>query len=284
MDPDVQESAETQQSGSALVTAVSCHDIFDLSACQTDSSPLAKGAAFSFINAVQAVNQRLVKHNANEMLRFEVILLGKDCEEQIKSKIFDSAKHYGLKIGKFYFCSRGEFVRTLQANNAKLFLSTDRDDVYGALKAGVPAALLCQQADQQVQEQLKVLFSGDLIGLSEDVIDGLKDFGFSAVQIQNFKAAKGCIQEFAALIGEMRKRFGCKDSPLQTILITVLGSRDVCATALKTLRGWGLDVDEAFCLAGAPRNPILTTIQPHILWDDGLHNMKGVLPLMDMSS
>ena len=95
---------------------------------------------------------------------------------------------------------------------------------------------------------------------------------------------QGCIQEFAVLIGEMRKKFGCEDSPLHTILITVLGSRDVCATALKTLRGWGLDVDEAFCLAGAPRNPILTTIQPHILLDDGLHNMKGVSPLMGVSS
>ena len=58
------------------------------------------------------------------------------------------------------------------------------------LTVDVPAALLYQQVGQQDQDQLKVLFSGDLIGLSEDFIDNHKDFGFSAVQIQNFKAAK----------------------------------------------------------------------------------------------
>ncbi|XP_066525448.1 cytosolic 5'-nucleotidase 1B isoform X2 [Hoplias malabaricus] len=257
-----------------LVTAVSCYDIFDLHT-QTESGTLGKGAAFTFIKAVQAVNKRLAMHNEKEALQFELILLGKDCEEQIKSNIFDSAKHYGLEIGRFYFCSREDFIETLKANKVKLFLSTDRDDVYSALKAGFPAALLCQQVSQQIQDQLKVLFSGDLIAHSEDTIDSLKDLGFSDVQIQNFKAGKSCIREFAMLIGEMRKRFGCEDSPLHIILVTVWGSRDVSATALKTLRGWGLYVDEAYCLAGAPRSPVLTTVQPHILWDDGLHFMKG---------
>uniref|UniRef100_A0A8B9JJW6 Cytosolic 5'-nucleotidase 1A-like n=1 Tax=Astyanax mexicanus TaxID=7994 RepID=A0A8B9JJW6_ASTMX len=262
------------QSDCTLVTAVSCHDIFDLQTGQSDSSPLAKGTAFAFIKAVQSVNERLVKLSEKQTLLFEVILLGKDCEEQAKSKIFDSAKHYDLEIGKFCFCSKEKFERTLQENHVKLFLSSDRDDVHSALKAGVPAALLCQQADQQVQNQLKVLFSGDLIGLTEDSTEYLKDLGFNDVQIHNFKAAKGRIQEFAMLIGEMRRRFGCEDSPLHTILMTVWGSRDICATALKTLRAWGLDVDEAFCLAGAPCTPILTVLQPHILWDDGLHNLK----------
>lgn len=262
----------------ALVTAVSCHDIFDLQ--NSDSSPLAKGTAFTFIKAVQAVNERLVNQNEKQTLLFEVILLGKDCEEQIKSKIFDSAKHYGLQIGKFCFCSSEKFMKTLQENHVKLFLSSDRDDVHSALKEGVPAALLWQQADQQAQNQLKVLLSGDLIGLSEDSTECLKDLGFSDFQIQNFKAAKGRIQEFAMLIGEMRRSFGFQDSPLHTTLMTVWGSRDVCATALKTLRAWGLDVDEAFCLAGAPCSPILTVIQPHILWDDGLQNH----PLVGVSS
>ncbi|XP_072525738.1 cytosolic 5'-nucleotidase 1A [Salminus brasiliensis] len=269
------------KSDCALVTAVSCYDIFDLRTSQSDSGPLAKGSAFTFIKATQAVNERLLKQNEDQTLLFELILFGKDCEEQIKSKIFDSAKHYGLEVGKFYFCSGEDFVRTLQENHVKLFLSTDRDDVYSALKAGVPAALLCQQADQQVQNQLKVLFSGDLIGLPGEC---LRDLGFSDVQIQNFKAAKSRIKEFAILIGEMRRRFRCENSPLHTVLMTVWGSRDVCATALKTLRTWGLDVDEAFCLAGAPRSPILTVIQPHILWDDGLHNLKEASPVVGVSS
>ncbi|XP_076861716.1 cytosolic 5'-nucleotidase 1B isoform X2 [Brachyhypopomus gauderio] len=287
MDPNVKTNAQRKKGGSALVMAVSCHDIFDLDLCEvpTDCITLPKGAAFTFIEAVHTVNQRLVElSESNETLQFEVVLIGKDCKEHTKLSIFDSAKHYGLDIDKFYFCSRDNIVGTLQANNIKLFLSTDKDDVYSVLKAGVPAAFLYQQAEQQVRTQLRVLFSGDLIGLSDDSMEYLKDLGFTDVHMQNFKAAKGCIREFAVRIGEMRRRFGYESSPLHTSLMTVWSSRDVCVSALKTLRGWGLDVDEAFCLAGAPRGRILSLLQPHIVWDDGLHNMTGVVPAMMVSS
>ncbi len=85
-----------------------------------------------------------------------------------------------------------------------------------------------------------------------------------------------CIKEFAVLIGQMRRRFGQENSPLCTCVLTSWGSRNVCASALKTLREWGVDVDEAFCLAGAPCSPILAVVKPHILWDGGLLNMRDL--------
>lgn len=63
----------------------------------------------------------------------------------------------------------------------------------------------------------------------------------------------------------MRQRFGLEDSPLTTSLITGLGTRDTCLQALKMLRPWGLAVDEAYCLAGAPRDPILSLVKPHVI-------------------
>ena len=76
-------------------------------------------------------------------------------------------------------------------------------------------------------------------------------------------------------MGEMRSRFGLVSSPLRAGLVTLWGSRDVCARALRTLRGWGLHVDEAFCLAGAPPSPILRLMQPHVLCVDGLLQPPG---------
>lgn len=58
------------------------------------------------------------------------------------------------------------------------------------LSLGIPAALLYDQADDHVLNQLKVIFSGDVIGFSEDSLDSLSDFGFSETQIETFKAAK----------------------------------------------------------------------------------------------
>ncbi|XP_057185421.1 cytosolic 5'-nucleotidase 1B isoform X2 [Triplophysa rosa] len=240
----------------SLIIALQHHDIFDLESPNADTEVLPKGIAFSFIKAVHAVNQRLVSHNSSESLGFEVILIA------------------SMEICKFYFCKKDEVIKTLQSNNVKLFLSTDSDEIYKALHADVPAAVLYDQTG--VLDQLKVTFSGDIIGLPEDSLDSLADLGFSEAQIKTFKSAKICMKEFAGLIGEMRRRFGHENSPLCTCLITVWGSRNICLSALKTLGGWGLDVDEAFCMAGAPCSPILALVKPHILWDGGLHNLRDV--------
>lgn len=58
------------------------------------------------------------------------------------------------------------------------------------LHLGIPAALLYEQSDDHVLSQLKVIFSGDVIGFSEDSLDSLSDFGFSETQIETLKAAK----------------------------------------------------------------------------------------------
>ncbi len=55
---------------------------------------------------------------------------------------------------------------------------------------GIPAALLYVQTDDHVLNQLKVIFSGDVIGFSEDSLDKLSEFGFSETKIETFKAAK----------------------------------------------------------------------------------------------
>lgn len=58
------------------------------------------------------------------------------------------------------------------------------------LSLGIPAALLYDQADHHGLNQLKVIFSGDVIGFSEDSLDSLSEFGFGETQIETFKAAK----------------------------------------------------------------------------------------------
>ncbi|KAG7269210.1 hypothetical protein CRUP_011849, partial [Coryphaenoides rupestris] len=112
------------------------------------------------------------------------------------------------------------------------------------IQAGIAAAQLTQQTALHSTEQLRVGF----YDFSEDSTD-----------------AQEPLREFSALVGRMRQRFGLDDSPLSTSLITGLGTRNTCLQALKTLRSWGLDVDEAYCLAGAPSDPILSLIKPHVL-------------------
>ncbi|XP_010900213.1 cytosolic 5'-nucleotidase 1A [Esox lucius] len=273
--PEVKQRDATR----AVVVAVSSDAIFNSEAEEVygTTEPLRKGDAFSFIKAVQVVNERLLTMNSDETLLFDVILMSNDSEEK-HSKIIGSAKHYGLDIGRFYFCKKEESIQSLESNNVKLFLSTDTIDVCKALQKGVSAALLYRHKDPdgETVDQLKVVFSGDVIGSSEETLDGLREQGFTENQLHGLRTAKDSVKEFAVLIGEMRRRFGLEGSPLCTSLLTTWSSRDVCAQALKTLRGWGLLVDQAFCLAGAPRSLILNVVRPHVLCLDGLCYMEGV--------
>ncbi|XP_036390780.1 cytosolic 5'-nucleotidase 1A isoform X2 [Megalops cyprinoides] len=247
----------------ALVIAVSSHAMFELGgelklhlqkvkqepepkSTVKDNEPFREGIAFPFIKAVQQVNKKLLEKNANEMLLFDVILFSNDVSPASQSRVVNSALHY------------------------------DTDEVGKALKEGFPAALLYQQRGQGTTDTLRVLFSGDVLGFSDDMAHFLREQGFSEPQLQSISTAKGAMKEFATVIGEMRRRFGREGSPLCTCLVTVWTPRDACAGALKMLRGWGLEVDEAFCLAGAPQSPILAQIQPHILYDHGLHNARNV--------
>lgn len=73
----------------------------------------------------------------------------------------------------------------------------------------------------------------------------------------------------------MRKKFGQEDSPIRIYLVTARSGHDMGTRAIKTLREWGLPTDEAFFMAGAPKGPILSKIQPHIFFDDNFHNIQG---------
>jgi 5'-nucleotidase len=78
-------------------------------------------------------------------------------------------------------------------------------------------------------------------------------------------------------LGRMQKKFGCTDDkncPIRTYLVT---SRDaeVGERALKTLRHWGLQINESHFMAGAPKEEILKAINPHIFFDDQKSHIDG---------
>lgn len=86
---------------------------------------------------------------------------------------------------------------------------------------------------------------------------------------------QGPMKAFAMHLGKIHKKFNREECPIRTYLVTARSGRDMGIRAIKTLREWGLAIDEAFFMDGAPKGPILAQIQPHIFFDDGLHNIQG---------
>ncbi|NXE52394.1 5NT1A nucleotidase, partial [Casuarius casuarius] len=241
--------------------------------------PLPPGTAFAFIRAVQCVNEQLLASDPAEQDLFDVIVLSNNSPES-GTRIINSAKHYGLEISKFCFVSDEDSTQYLKSHQVKLFLSADRVDVCNALRRGVSAALVFQQEVQTPSTQLRVVFDGDAVLFSDETDQVFREKGLEgAVQYERAMEAvpmgEGPLKAFAMHLGKMRKKFSQEKSPIRTYLVTARSGRDMGIRAIKTLREWGLAIDEAFFMDGAPKGPILTQIQPHIFFDDGLHNIQG---------
>ncbi|KAM9854874.1 cytosolic 5'-nucleotidase 1A [Aulostomus maculatus] len=209
------------------------------------------GVAFPLLQALQTVNERLLQENPSESLLFDVVLITTNSQQQQQSsRIISSTRHYGLEVSRFCFSNEEDFVDSLLKNDVQLFLSTNRSEALRAAQRGVLSTLLDLPTAPGPSEQLRIVFCGDAVIRPEPD--------------PNWLSCR-TTQRFSAQLGEMRRKFGVLDSPLSVILVTLHGGRESCGGALKRLRSHGLSVDEAYCLAGAPRGPILSVLHPHFL-------------------
>ncbi|NXQ03982.1 5NT1A nucleotidase, partial [Vidua macroura] len=241
--------------------------------------PLPPGTAFAFIQAVQYVNKKILENNPAERDLFDILVVSNNNPES-SVRIINSAKHYGLEISKFCFVSDEDSTQYLKSHSVKLFLSGDRTDVCNALQRGVSAALVFQQEVQAPRTPLHMVFDGDVVFFSDETDQIFQEQGLEgAVQyeraMETVPIGKGPLKASAMHLGKMRKKFGQEKSPIRTYLVTARSGRDMGIRAIKTLREWGLPTDEAFFMDGAPKGPILAQIQPHIFFDNRLHNIQG---------
>ncbi|XP_065611223.1 cytosolic 5'-nucleotidase 1A-like isoform X1 [Cyrtonyx montezumae] len=241
--------------------------------------PLSPGTAFAFIQAAQYANEKILESNPAEKGLFDILVLSNNSPES-GVRIINSAKHYGLEISKFCFVSDEDSTQYLKSHRVKLFLSADRTDVCNALRRGVSAALVFQQEVQAPSTPLRVVFDGDAVLFSDETDQVFREQGLEgAMQYERVMEAvpigEGPMKAFAMHLGKIRKKFSQEESPIRTYLVTARSGRDMGIRAIKTLREWGLAIDEAFFMDGAPKGPILAQIQPHIFFDDGLHNIQG---------
>eukprot|EP00062_Callorhinchus_milii_P003598 gi/632941085/ref/XP_007885675.1/ PREDICTED: cytosolic 5'-nucleotidase 1A-like [Callorhinchus milii] len=287
-----------KDSAQAVTIAVSSRAIFDLEEehelflaegmgnytshqIAHENEPLAEGTALPFIRAVQMVNEKLLENNPEEKQLFDIILVSNN-NAQSGLRIINSIKHYGLHITRFCFLNGIDPSKYLQSYNVKLFLSANESAVCSALKRGIPAALVIQQDVQTAAEQLRVVFDGDCVLFSDESENVYREKGLDEVikyekDREHIPIGEGPLKAFAMILGNMKKKFPREKDPICTYLLTSRSGRDMGVRAIKTLRDWGLEVDQAFFLDGAPKDPILAQIRPHIFFDDSTHHIRGAL-------
>ncbi|XP_025941520.1 cytosolic 5'-nucleotidase 1B-like, partial [Apteryx rowi] len=256
---------------------------------ENENVTLKPGPAFYFVKALEHVNARLCELYPDDEERFDIVLMTNN-HAQVGVRLINSINHYGLTIERFCMTGGKSPVGYLTAYLTNLYLSADSEKVQEAIEAGIASATMFT-ANKDVSysdTELRVAFDGDAVLFSDESEQIVKEQGldrfFEHEQLnENKPLAQGPLKGFLEDLGKLQKKFYAKNErlncPIRTFLVTARSAASSGARVLKTLRSWGLEIDEALFLAGAPKGPILVKIRPHIFFDDQMFHIEGAQKL-----
>ncbi|KAM6172333.1 cytosolic 5'-nucleotidase 1A [Erethizon dorsatum] len=250
-----------------------------------ENEPFSPGPAFPFVKALEAVNRRLRELYPDSEDIFDIVLVTNN-HAQVGVRLINSINHYDLFIERFCMTGGNSPICYLKAYHTNLYLSADAEKVQEAIDEGIAAATIFSPSKDVVvsQTQLRVAFDGDAVLFSDESerivkTQGLDGFFEHEKAHENKPLAQGPLKGFLEALGRLQKKFYSKglrlECPIRTYLVTARSAASSGARALKTLRSWGLETDEALFLAGAPKGPLLEKIRPHIFFDDQMFHVAG---------
>ncbi len=232
---------------------------------------LKPGPAFQLVKAFLNLNSLQPDKRV-----VEVIIMSKNSPET-SLRIFHSIEHYGLDIIRAALLSGADVAPYLRAFRTDLFLSANAQDVKDAVDNGIAAGtILTGKAHANSRSevgQIRVAFDGDAVLFSADSERVFKQAGLDAFvaherDMVDTPMEKGPFANFLMTLSQLQSLYKTQDeAPIRTALVT---SRSIPAheRAIKTLRQWGVRVDEAFFLGGVSKRDILASFGAHIFFDD----------------
>lgn len=231
---------------------------------------LSKGAAFSLIQSLLSINSIEATKD-----KVEVLLVTRN-NANTGLRVFNSINEYGLNITRGVFTGGGELVPYLSALNIDLFLTANSADAQAAIDAGIPAATLLTdnipEYKDNLPNQIRIAFDGDAVLFADDSEliykkQGLTEFSDNEAKLANVPMNEGPFAKFLKIIASLQNSLGNEQDFIRTALVTARNAPSH-ERVIKTLRKWGVRIDEMFFLGGISKVPILKTFGAQIFFDD----------------
>ncbi len=284
---------QVPNSSNPLVVAITARALFDLEDShglfeaegvaayahhqrQREDEILAPGMAFPLVRKLLALNAS-TKPDAPSV---EVILLSRNSSDT-GLRIFNSIQHHGLDIRRATFTSGAPVWPYIRPFGTQLFLSANPVSVRAALEAGVAAAtILPAPATLSGHEQLRIAFDGDAVIFGDESERVSREQGLEAFGVHERERAReplsgGPFRGFLSALHALQVAFPAgKDAPIRTALVTAR-SAPAHERVIRTLREWGVRLDEALFLGGREKGPFLEAFGADIFFDDSPHNIDS---------
>jgi 5'-nucleotidase len=232
------------------------------------------GVAFGLVRALLGLNERLGSPGKPAI---EVVVLSKN-HPDCGIRIVRSLAHHGILVKRAVFTGGQDVLPYLRALEVDLFLSKEEQAVKDALNAGISAGLIYGGPSQvTVGEGVPVLaFDGDAVLFSDEADRVYRErqlagFAESELKNANIPLAAGPLRRFAEALEELRTTYPIDTPPFRIALVT---ARDLtyCERPMRTLRAWGIRIDQGFFVSDMSKNVVLAALKPLIFFDDSTKN------------
>lgn len=241
---------------------------------EKENEALSPGTGYPLVEALLKLN-RFQTPDAPPLV--EVVVMSRNSPET-GIRVLNSIRKRGLSVTRFAFTAGEAVVDYLDAFDVDLFLSTNVGDVQKVIdsRSCAGAVLTAPPVDpsHMSAEQVRIAFDGDAVLFDEESelvykTKGLEEFQKVEDLNQDKPLGEGPYASLLIKLSRLQDRLPgtIEMSPVRIALVTARNS-PAEMRVVKTLRHWGVYVDEAFFLGGVEKTKVLQAFRPHIFFDD----------------
>lgn len=241
---------------------------------ERENDMLDQGTGFPLVKALLELN-RYQKEEDTPLV--EVVIMSRNSPET-GLRVLNTVRKLDLPISRSAFTAGETVVDYLDAFDVDLFLTTDVADAQLVIDSHTCAAAVVKappkQMDSIPEGQVRIAFDGDAVLFDESSELLFKQHGIEAFHAAEDKAQDTPLGEgpYATLLKKLsrlqdRLPIRVEYSPIRIAIVTARNS-PAEMRVIKTLREWGVYVDEAFFLGGVEKSRVLKAFKPHIFFDD----------------
>jgi 5'-nucleotidase len=241
---------------------------------EREDDPLEDGTGMPLVKALLELNKYQPK---GEPPLIEVVVMSRNSPET-GIRVFQNIRERKMPISRHAFTGGESVVDYLEPYDVDLFLTTNIKDAQKVIDGKKCAAAIVKAPPVDVgkipQGQVRIAFDGDAVlfdDASEIVYkaEGLGGFHKNEDKKQDEPMKEGPYATLLKKLSRLQDRlpFSVEFSPVRIAIVT---ARNAPAEmrVIKTLRHWGVYVDEVFFLGGLEKTKVLRAFKPHIFFDD----------------
>ncbi len=242
---------------------------------EREDDPLEDGTGMPLVKALLDLNKYLTEKGVSPLI--EVVVMSRNSPET-GIRVFNNIRQRELPISRHSFTGGESVVDYLDAFYVDLFLTTNIKDAQRVIDSGICAVAIVKEPPENIEKipegQVRIAFDGDavLFDESSELVykkEGMQEFHKSEDDKQDIPMEEGPYATFIKKLSHLQERlpFTVEYSPVRIAIVT---ARNAPAEmrVIKTLREWGVYVDEIFFLGGLDKSRFLKAFKPHIFFDD----------------